>query len=159
MNGPPIIFETGVSEDWIDYNGHMTEYAYSLIFGKAIDVFITELGIGRSYCETTGRTVYTLAAQISFVREVTAGMSLEVDLMLLDMADDVIHVFQRMFDTRHELKATYESVIAHVNQRPRPKVEPYPMEILEKMRKMRDRHSAFGWPARAGTPLGIRRPA
>jgi acyl-CoA thioester hydrolase len=155
--GPPIIFRTTVVEPWIDYNNHMTEYAYLLVFGKAADAFIQSHGIGRDYRHATGRTIYALTSQISFVREAQLGMELEIDLLLLDAAAEFIHVFQHMYDAGRQLRATYEAVFAHVNQHPQPKVEPFPEEVRLTFERLRREHAAFERPRRAGLPVGIRR--
>jgi acyl-CoA thioesterase FadM len=154
---PTTIFRTRVSEQWIDYNDHMTESAYSLVFGQAIDAFVTELGIGRDYRDRTGCTVYTLTSQINFVREARLGTDLEIDLRMLDVAESVIHLFQSMYDTQRQLKATYEAVIAHVDQRPRPKVAPFPAHARIAFQELRQQHAAYALPARAGHAVGIRR--
>jgi acyl-CoA thioesterase FadM len=157
LNEPAIIFRTTVAEQWIDYNNHMTEHAYSLVFGQAIDAFVRQHGIGRDYCERTGCTVYTLTSQINFVREAKLGVGLEVDLLMLDAADSVMHVFQTMHDPQRQLKATYEAVIAHVNQRPHPKVAPFPPNVQQAFRDLQRRQAILGRPARAGLSVGIRR--
>jgi acyl-CoA thioester hydrolase len=154
---PATIFRTTVSEQWIDYNDHMTESAYSLVFGQAIDAFVTELGIGRDYRDRTGCTVYTLTSQINFVREARLGTELEIDLQMLDVADSMIHVFQSMYNMRRQLKATYEAVVAHVNQRPHPKVAPFPVHVQTAFQELRQQHAAYDPPARAGHAVGIRR--
>ena len=154
---PQVIFRTTVTKQWIDYNDHMIEHAYSLVFGEAINAFVLEHGIGRDYCERTGCTVYTLTSQINFIREAKLGTGLEVELQMLDSAESVMHVFQTMYDTQRQLKATYEAVIAHVNQRPQPKIAPFPPQVQESFRDLQQRHTALGLPARAGLPVGIRR--
>jgi acyl-CoA thioesterase FadM len=159
LGSPPIIHRTTVSEEWIDYNNHMTEHAYSLVFGMALEEFIRSHGLGREYCETTGRTCYTLASQIHFVREARGGSLLEIDLLLLDAADNMIHVFQCMYDADRQLKATYEAIVAHVNQRPQPKVEPFPIQVQAAFKEVQSQHAGYGWPARAGVAIGIRRDA
>ncbi len=157
MNEPEILFRTSVSDQWIDYNGHMTEYAYALVFGLATDALARQLSISSEYRERTGCTIYTLASQINFVQEVTQDTELEVDLLVLDATDSIIHVFQSMYDAQHRLKATYEGLIAHIDQRPLPKVAPFPAWVQAMVGDMQERHAANKKHARAGLPIAIRR--
>ncbi len=48
---PP--FRSTVRPEWIDYNGHMSEAYYSLVFGHATDALMAETGLGPAYREST----------------------------------------------------------------------------------------------------------
>ena len=42
---PLRLHETAVSQDWVDYNGHMSESAYLLVFGDSSDAFFRFFGV------------------------------------------------------------------------------------------------------------------
>ncbi len=50
-------FQTTVRPEWIDYNGHMQDAYYGLIFSYAVDGFQDAVGFDRAYRERTGCTV------------------------------------------------------------------------------------------------------
>src|SRR5699024_9183557 len=43
------VYLTEVSEDWVDYNGHMSEAFYVLVFGFATDQVMDHLGLDADY--------------------------------------------------------------------------------------------------------------
>ena len=42
---PLRLHETTVCQDWVDYNGHMSESAYLLVFGDSSDAFFRFFGV------------------------------------------------------------------------------------------------------------------
>ena len=67
-----MIFEFNGSVDptWIDYNGHMNDATYSLFVTQANENFIDQLGLGRTYLESTNCTLYTVEMRIKYLAEV-----------------------------------------------------------------------------------------
>src|SRR5699024_6804304 len=47
-------YSTPVREEWIDYNGHLSEAYYVLVFGFATDAAMEALGLGEDSREATG---------------------------------------------------------------------------------------------------------
>ena len=76
---------------------------------------------------------------------------------MLDSAAQFIHVFQQMYDSGRELRATYEALFAHVNQHPRPRIESFPEAARQTFERLRREHAGFERPRRVGLPVGIRR--
>jgi acyl-CoA thioester hydrolase len=37
MSGQSFLYETRVSSEWVDYNGHMNDAAYAKVFSLAVD--------------------------------------------------------------------------------------------------------------------------
>ncbi|NEE34610.1 thioesterase, partial [Streptomyces sp. SID7982] len=53
------LFHRTVRPEWIDYNGHMSEAFYVLVFGYATDAMMIETGLHAGYRESTGCSLYT----------------------------------------------------------------------------------------------------
>src|SRR5437764_510460 len=53
---PLGLYETTVPADWLDYNGHMSEWCYLLLVGLAADAFFRFIGIDEAY-RAVARTV------------------------------------------------------------------------------------------------------
>ena len=45
------IYRTSVSPSWIDYNGHMGDYAYGIVFSDAATAYMDRIGIDAAYRE------------------------------------------------------------------------------------------------------------
>ena len=40
-----LLLETSVHAEWVDYNGHMNDACYALVFSRALDGFIEQIGL------------------------------------------------------------------------------------------------------------------
>ena len=58
IRAPLQIHATTVLPQWVDYNGHLSEWAYLLIFGDTADAFFRLVGIDEAY-RATGGSLYT----------------------------------------------------------------------------------------------------
>jgi len=63
-------YSVDVDEAWIDYNGHLTDYAYAIILSAANEEFLLSLGLSEGYRERTGRALYTAECHITYRAEV-----------------------------------------------------------------------------------------
>ncbi len=72
----PLLFRQTVRDDWIDYNGHLSEAYYVLVFGFATDALRDAAGLDAAYRERTGGSLYTVEAHVRCLREVAHGSEL-----------------------------------------------------------------------------------
>ncbi|PPS88829.1 thioesterase family protein [Streptomyces sp. MH60] len=80
------LFHSTVRPEWIDYNGHLSEAFYVLVFGHATDALMTGTGLDSGYRETTGCSLYTAESHVRFLREVPAASHLAVRTRVLGAA-------------------------------------------------------------------------
>ncbi|MBD2818668.1 thioesterase [Streptomyces sp. WAC04189] len=80
------LFHSTVREEWIDYNGHMSEAFYVLVFGHATDALMIGTGLDSDYRESTGCSLYTVESHVRFLREVPADAHLAVRTRVLGAA-------------------------------------------------------------------------
>lgn len=66
-------FRTTVASEWVDYNGHMNDSAYSVVCTAANEAFLEHLGLSAAYRERTGAALYTVEAHLRFLRECREG--------------------------------------------------------------------------------------
>ncbi|MFJ6695131.1 thioesterase family protein [Streptomyces sp. NPDC091272] len=78
----PLVHHT-VRPEWIDYNGHMSEAFYVLVFGYATDAMMIETGLHAGYREATGCSLYTVEAHIRYLSDVPEGARLAVRTRVL----------------------------------------------------------------------------
>ena len=84
IEAPLRLYETSVRSEWVDYNGHMSEAFYTLVFGYATDALLDFIGMDGPYRRRTATSVYTLETHITYLREVGEGEPLIVTTRLLD---------------------------------------------------------------------------
>lgn len=152
-----LTYETAVNPDWIDYNGHLREAYYGLVFSYAIDRFMDGIGIDAAYREATRGTLYTLEDHTHYLREVHADARLTVETRVLDCDAKRIHLHQTM-TAAGEIRAVYENLQLHVSQAGEtPGAAEMPAAIRERAEALRlPSEAVAALPRRAGA-IGIRR--
>lgn len=109
------VYTATVLEEWVDYNGHMSEAYYVLVFGYATDAAMDALGLGDRYRTATNRSLYTVEAHVRYLREVGLGAQLDVTTDVVNATDKKLHLVHTM---RHDgaVMATEELLGIHVNR-------------------------------------------
>ncbi|MCF6524689.1 thioesterase family protein [Streptomyces sp. JJ36] len=95
----PLLRET-VRPEWIDYNGHLSEAFYVLVFGHATDALMAEAGLDAGYRARTGCSLYTVEAHLRYLREVTEGARLVVRTRVLGVDAKRVRCAHEMFAER-----------------------------------------------------------
>ena len=143
--------------EWTDQNGHMNVAYYVLAFDRATDTLYDRLGIGWSYLEREGRSLFTLAMNVDYVGEVFAGDRVRIVSRLVDHDHKRIHYFHEM---RHEGKgyvvATNELLAMHVDMARR-KSEPFPADVQARLAELKAAHATS--PATSPSTKGCGLPA
>ena len=62
-----------VRDEWIDYNGHLSEPYYVLVLGHATDAVMDTVGLGPAYRASTGASLFTVEAHIRYLDQVRPG--------------------------------------------------------------------------------------
>ena len=151
---PLALHACTVKPEWTDYNGHMTESAYLLVFGDSSDAFFRFVGIDEAY-RASGLSLYTIDTRIRNLAELGVGDSLRLTLQLVDLDAKRLHIFHRMTHggTGAEV-AVAEQVLAHVDMRAR-RTAPFPSELYERLETIRAAHSALTLHPMIGAPFGL----
>jgi acyl-CoA thioester hydrolase len=154
IEAPLALHACMVKGEWTDYNGHMSESAYLLVFGDASDAFFRFVGIDEAY-RASGFSLYTIDTRIRNLAELGAGDPLRLTLQLVDLDAKRLHIFHRMTHggTGAEV-AVAEQVLAHVDIRARHST-PLPPELYDRLAVIRAAHSGLTLHPMIGAPFGI----
>ena len=105
----PINFDIAhhgtVKPEWVDYNGHMGDYAYTIVFSEALDALMGAIGLDARRRRDTGCTLRTSEIRIAFLREFHEGDAYEVRLRILDRQQKSLRLFGQMIDLESGLDA------------------------------------------------------
>lgn len=156
--GTPLsCFETVVQREWVDYNGHMNDGAYAVVFSHATDALMDWLGIDAAFRDEHRHTLYTLETHIRYLREAHEGERLVIDARLLDHDAKRLHVFFTMRQPRDALAlSTCEIMLMGIDQTSgRP--APFPQAIAERVDALWQTHGCTNRPQGAGGSIGIPR--
>ncbi|SFT61703.1 thioesterase family protein [Pseudomonas marincola] len=85
-------YQTAVLPEWVDYNQHLRDAFYLLIFSYATDSLMDHLGLDEAGRARTGHTLYTLECHLNYLNEVRLGAEVEVHTQLLAYDQKRLHV-------------------------------------------------------------------
>lgn len=124
-------YRTTVRDEWIDYNGHLSEAYYVLIFGFATDRIMDSLGMDAAYRERTGCSLYTVEAHIRYLFEVTGNAEVTVTARMIAAGEKKLHLAYEMHSAG-QLVATEEILALHVGG-DQPSAVPFPVEVAQRI--------------------------
>jgi acyl-CoA thioester hydrolase len=111
------IHETPIRAEWIDYNGHLRDAYYGLIFSEAVDALMDRVGLDASYRARTGGTLYTVEMHLHYLQEVKETDTVIVTIRLLGVDSKRIHAALELLRAGHtEVAAAAEVMLLHVRQ-------------------------------------------
>lgn len=111
---PP--YRAAVRDEWIDYNGHLSEAYYVLLFGHATDAVWEHAGVGPAYVRRQGCSLYTVEAHVRYLHEVGRAATPEVTSHVVGVEPKKVHLCHEMV-VGGEVVATEEILAVHVDQR------------------------------------------
>jgi carnitine 3-dehydrogenase len=148
-------FDTTVRAEWVDYNGHMSDFLYGYVFGDAMDALYRSVGIDDAV-RRKGRMFYTAESHVKHLGEAKVGEDLYATTQVLEVDDKRLHVFHRLYRRRDDaLIASGEQMHLHVDTT-QPKTVPMDAALRTKLEALRQAHAKLGVPAGAGSPVGSR---
>jgi len=154
---PLRLHRARVRPEWLDYNGHMNEAYYVLIYSHATDVLFDLVGLDAETRERTQRSIFSAEAHISYLSEVREGEEIEVLCQLLDHDQKRLHFFNRLRRVSDGVEvATAEVLMLHVDTAAR-RVVPFAPEVMQRVSAIRAAHARLPIPPQAGR--SIRGPA
>lgn len=74
-----ITYRTVIEPTWVDYNGHLRDAYYLLIFSYATDAFMAHIGLDEHGREQKGHSLFTLEAHLNFLHEVKLSTAVWVE--------------------------------------------------------------------------------
>ena len=113
----PVIHHGTVKPDWVDYNGHMGDFAYTIVFSEALVAFMEAIGLDAARRRETGCTLRVSELRIAFLREFHEGDAYEVRLRVLDRQPQSLRLFGQMIDAESGLDtALADQLLIYANE-------------------------------------------
>jgi acyl-CoA thioester hydrolase len=115
-DAPLPVYRDTVRAEWVDYNGHLRDAFYMLIFSFATDALIDGIGLPDAVRQARGRSIYTLEAHINYLHEIKEGARVRVDMRVLAHDAKRLQLYLEMFaDDGMEPVAVSEQMLLHVD--------------------------------------------
>jgi acyl-CoA thioester hydrolase len=139
----PCIYNTPVAPEWIDYNGHLRDGYYTVVFSSAIDALMDQLGLDEGYRQRTNCTLYTLELHVHFLREVKQSDALEIRVRVLGADRKRLLAALDMYTGGSaEAAASAEFMLLHVRQGATSAAAEFPADVAAAIGRLRDATAA-----------------
>ncbi|MEN0105452.1 MAG: thioesterase family protein [Pseudomonas sp.] len=113
---PTRLYQTRISADWVDYNGHLRDAYYLLIFSEAVDALMDRIGLDAAGRAASGHTLFTLEVHLNYLHEVKQGEAVEVGLQILGHDQKRLHIYLSLYrEGSDEPVAVSEQMLLHVD--------------------------------------------
>jgi carnitine 3-dehydrogenase len=148
-------YETAVRPEWVDYNGHMSDFLYGRVFGEAMDSLYRQVGIDDAFRQG-GRMYYTVESHVKHLGEAKVSEPLYATTQLLALDDKRLHVFHRLYRKRDDaLIATGEQMHLFVDT-VNAKAAAIDAALRAKLDPIAKSHASLPMPPEAGKAVGSR---
>jgi acyl-CoA thioester hydrolase len=155
-----VIYSTHIKHEWLDYNNHMNVAYYVLIFDKAGEKLVGDLGLGEAVAQKTGISLMVLENHVTYDNEVVQDQPVEVRAQLLDHDNKRLHLYFEMYakndDGTEYLASTLEQITMCVDLKVRKSCE-FPASMVENILLKASEQTDLNRPDNIGRIIGIRR--
>jgi len=153
----PILEATVVSE-WVDYNGHMNDAAYAIVFSRSVDALMDRIGLDSGARKRTGQSLFTLQMMLHYFKEAKEGDALAVSCHLLEHDDKRMRVWLVMTDAGGERVAASEQLLLSIAQTEEgPRAAPWSFESRAALEALAKVQAGAPRPPEAGAGVVLKR--
>jgi acyl-CoA thioester hydrolase len=152
------IYRDTVKPEWVDYNGHLRDAFYMLIYSLATDALMDRIGLDDAGRRARHRTLYTLEAHVIYLREIKEGAPVRVEARVIAHDRKRVHLYMEMFEgDAPEPVSACEQMLMHIDTSGAPKAASFDDDIAQRIAAMpiiareQARHAGrvIGLPARS----------
>ena len=144
-----------VQADWVDYNGHLRDAFYLLIFSLATDALMDRIGLDEAGRARTGHTLYTLETHLNYELEAKEGQPVEARTQILGMDAKRLHLFHTLHRCSDGATlATNEQMLVNVDKAST-RSAPFAAPVQAALAELAQAHAAEPQPANAGRRIAL----
>ncbi|MET1078987.1 MAG: thioesterase family protein [Pseudomonas sp.] len=115
MPAPLTTYQTLILPEWTDYNGHLRDAFYLLVFSYATDALMDHLGLDSAHREASGHSLFTLECHLNYLHEVRQGSRVQVRTQLLGHDHKRLHLYHSLhLGAAAQSLAASEQLLLHV---------------------------------------------
>lgn len=148
-------YNTRISADWVDYNGHLRDAFYLLIFSYATDALMDRLGLDSDNREASGHSLFTLELHLNYLHEVKLDAEVEVRTQIIGHDRKRLHLYHSLHKAgdAQEL-ASNEQMLLHVDLAG-PHSAPFADAALQRLQALLAEQADLPPPTWVGRVIGL----
>jgi acyl-CoA thioester hydrolase len=148
-------YRTTILPEWVDYNDHLRDAFYLLIFSYATDALMEHIGLDQAGRERSGHTLYTLECHLNYLAEVKLGAEVEVRTQLVAHDRKRLHVYHALYRPDDEqLLAANEQMLMNID-RQAGRSAPFDDTVLAQVQALQETQSGLPRPIHVGRAIGL----
>ncbi|MEO8492607.1 MULTISPECIES: thioesterase family protein [unclassified Pseudomonas] len=148
-------YTTNIQPEWVDYNGHLRDAFYLLIFSYATDALMETIGLTSENREASGHSLFTLELHLNYLHEVKLDAEVEVHTQLIAHDAKRLHLYHSLHRVGHaKVLAGNEQLLTHVDLAG-PRSVPFTEATLEKLTAISAEQADLSRPALLGRVIGL----
>lgn len=157
-HAPLDLYATEVASEWVDYNGHMNDAAFAVVFSRSVDALMDRIGLDAAARKQMRRSLFTLQMMLHYFKEAREGDALSVSCHLLEHDDKRMRVWLDMTDASGERLAASEQLLLSVAlSEGAPRAAPWGFETLAALDALQKLHASLPHPPEAGSGVALKR--
>ncbi|WJV23487.1 MULTISPECIES: thioesterase family protein [Pseudomonas] len=148
-------YTTRIIPDWVDYNGHLRDAFYLLIFSYATDALMDQLGMDSNHREASGNSLFTLELHLNYLHEVKLDTEVEVRTQIIGHDRKRLHLYHSLHKVGGDLElAGNEQMLLHVDLAG-PRSAPFSEPVLNRLRAIAAEQADLPAPAWIGRVIAL----
>jgi acyl-CoA thioester hydrolase len=157
MSGLLEIHRERVLPGWVDYNNHLNDAYYMVIFSNATTTLMDYIGLGEKGRAETGHSLFTLEIHLNYLREIKGGLETRVATQILGHDQKRLHVFHLLYaEDSPDLRATNEQMLINIDMKG-PKSAAFLPEVLARIEAIERDQAGLPRPENAGRAIALPR--
>jgi acyl-CoA thioester hydrolase len=142
-NLPAVVWRGTVLPDWVDFNGHLQDGYYLVIFSKAGEAVMDAIGLDTEGRQQHGHSIFTLECHVNFLAESHEGAAIEVRAQVLGVDGKRLHILLTLHRPDDEaLLACSEQMWLNVDMRSR-RSSAFAPPVFERVQALYAAHRVF----------------
>lgn len=151
----PVTWRGNVLHEWVDFNGHLRDAFYLLLFSMASDNWMEVIGLDEAGRAATGHSLFTLEAHVNYLLEVREGVAVEVRTQLLGHDAKRLHLYHRLHRADDPtLLAGSEQMLLNVDMSLR-RSAPFAASVLPRLQALAAQQRSLPVPKFAGRSIAL----
>ena len=140
---------------WVDYNGHLNDGYYMVVFSQATDALMTLIGLDAAGRAATGHSMFTLESHINYLLEVKQDKEIEVRTQILGSDAKRLQIYQTMCLAGTEtLLAASEQMLLNVDMSG-PRAAAFAPSVMAQVQALTQAHRELPRPKYAGRTIAL----
>jgi acyl-CoA thioester hydrolase len=152
---PLIVHREIVRPGYTDYNQHLADGYYLVIFSDATTGLMDHIGLGPAEREVTGHTLFTLEVHANYLKEVKVGTEVSVGCQILGYDQKRLHLFHSMYAADFtEPVATTEQMQSNYDMKTQ-RTALFLPEVMAKIEAIARRQAGMPRPSQVGRIIAL----